>query len=205
MNGNQLIYDYEEENLFPAGNEFRVIDIRNINYNSLTTSHIATVNDTLNAYIFPDKPRSSKVYLTTPDINGHYYLVNDDPRFDSDLEMEYMKVNMALLYPQKLYKADIYIYGQFTGWALNDEYKMKWNPEKRSYETSVYIKQGYYNYLYMYKSRESDKSDVAIIEGSHSETDNEYSFFVYYKEPGQIYDRLIGYNTTVFPVYNLDR
>ena len=205
MNGNQLIYDYEEENIFPAGNQFRVIDIRNINYNSLSTSHIATVDDTLNAYLFPDKPRSSKVYLTTPDINGHYYLINDDPRFDSDLEMEYMKVNMALLYPQKLYKADIYIYGQFTGWSLNDKYKMKWNPSKHSYETSVYIKQGYYNYLYMYKSQESDKSDVAIIEGSHSEADNEYSFFVYYKEPGQIYDRLIGYTTTVFPVYNLDR
>ena len=205
MNGSQLIYDYDEENVFPAGNEFRVIDIRNINYNSITTSHIATINDTLNAYIFPDKPRSSLVYLTIPDINGHFYLINDDPRFDTDLEMEYMNVHLALKYPTKLYKADIYIYGQFTGWALNDDYKLKWNAEKHAYETSVYIKQGYYNYLYMYKSHTSDKSDVAIIEGSHAETDNEYSFFVYYKEPGQIYERLIGYNTVIYPVYNLDR
>jgi hypothetical protein len=205
INGRSLIYDYDEENIFAAGNQFRTIDIRNINYNSLTTSHIATINDTLNAFIFPDEPRSSKVYLTTPDINGHFYLKNDDVRFDSDLESEYMKVNLSLKYPAKLYKADIYIYGQFTGWAFNNEYKLKWNPSKKAYETSVYIKQGYYNYLYMYKSHNKDKADVAIIEGSHSEADNEYSFFVYYKEPGQVYDRLIGYNTTIYPLYNLDR
>ncbi len=205
MNGSQLIYDYDEENIFPAGNEFRTIDIRNINYNSITTSHIATIDDTLNAYIFPDKPRSSKVYLTTPDINGHFYLKNDDVRFDSDLESEYMKVNLALLYPARLFKADIYIYGQFTGWALDEQYKLKWNAAKKSYETSIYIKQGYYNYLYMYKAHGAEKSDIAIIEGSHSQADNEYSFFVYYREPGQIYDRLIGYTTVIYPVYNLDK
>tara|TARA_R110002050_G_scaffold252628_1_gene390853 strand:- start:9321 stop:10607 length:1287 start_codon:yes stop_codon:yes gene_type:complete len=205
INGNKLIYDYDEENIFPAGNQFRVVDIRNINYNSLTTSHIATINDSLNAYIFPDKPRSSMVYLTTPDINGHFYLKNDDIRFDSDLESEYMNVHLALLYPNKLYKADIYLYGQLTGWAFDDAYKMKWNPEKKSYETNIYLKQGYYNYLYLYKPQDSVKGDVAIIEGSHVETDNEYSFFVYYKEPGQIYERLIGYNTVVYPDYSLNK
>ena len=205
INGSSLIYDYDEENIFPAGNEFRVIDIRNINYNSLTTSHIATINDSLNAFIFPDKPRSSKVYLTTPDINGHFYLKNDDIRFDSDLELEYMKVHFSLEYPAKVYKAEIYIYGQLTGWQLTDRYKMHWNPRKKIYETSLYLKQGYYDYMYMYKPDNSDKGDIAIIEGSHAETDNEYSFFVYYREPGQVYDRLIGYNTTIYPVYDLDK
>ncbi len=205
INGRNLIYDYDEENVFQAGNEFRVIDIRNINYNSLTTSHITTVNDTLNAYLFSEKPRSSRVYLTTPDINGHFYLKNDDPRFDSDLEMEYMKVHFQLAYPAKLFKADIYIYGQFTGWNLSDEYKMKWNPNTGHYENELYIKQGYYNYLYMYKAYDAPKPDIAIIEGSHSAADNEYSFFVYYTEPGQVYNRLIGYTTTVYPKYNLDK
>jgi hypothetical protein len=205
ISGNQLIYDYDEENIFQGGNEFRVIDIRNINYNSLTTSHIATINDTLNAFLFPDKPRSSLVYLTTSDINGHYYLKNDDVRFDSDLESEYMKVNMALLYPNKLYKADIFLFGQLTGWDINEKYKLTWNAEKKAYETSLYLKQGYYNYQYMYKAHGAAKADVSIIEGSHSEADNEYSFFVYYKEPGQIYERLIGYNTALYPIYNLDK
>lgn len=204
INGRNLIYDYDEENIFPGGNEFRVVDIRNINYNSLTTSHIATIDDTLHAYLFPEKPRSSKVYLTTPDINGHFYLKNDDVRFDSDLELEYMKVHFALEFPAKAFKADIYIYGGMTGWNLTDEYKMKWNKEKNIYENDLYLKQGYYNYLYMYKPHDKEP-DVAVIEGSHSQADNEYSFFVYYSEPGQVYDRLIGYNTVIYPVYNLDR
>jgi len=205
IRGTSLIYDYDEENIFPAGNEFRVIDIRNINYNSMTTSHINTINDSLNAFIFTDKPRSSKVYLTTPDINGHYYLKNDDVRFDSDLEMEYMKVNLSLEYPAKVYKGGIYIYGQLTGWQLNEHNKMHWNPKTMKYEISLYLKQGYYNYQYMYKSDNSEEGDIAIIEGSHAEADNEYSFFVYYREPGQVYDRLIGYNTVIYPVYNLDK
>jgi len=57
----------------------------------------------------------------------------------------------------------------------------------------------------MYKSDNSEKGDIAVIEGSHAEADNEYSFFVYYREPGQVYDRLIGYNTVIYPIYNLDR
>ncbi|MGB0392156.1 MAG: DUF5103 domain-containing protein, partial [Salibacteraceae bacterium] len=204
INGRNLIYDYDEENIFPGGNEFRMVDIRNINYNSLTTSHIATVNDTLNAYLFPEQPRSSKVYLTTGDINGHFYLKNDDIRFDSDLELEYMKVHFKLAYPAKLFKADIYVYGSMTGWNFTDEYKMKWNKETGMYENDLYLKQGYYNYLYMYKPYDGEP-DVAIIEGSHSQADNEYSFFVYYTEPGQVYDRLIGYSTVDYPVYNLDK
>ena len=205
INGSKLIYDYDEENIFAAGNEFRPIDIRDINYNSITTSHIAAINDTLNAYLFPEKPRSSKVYLTSPDINGHFYLKNDDVRFNSDLELEYLNVHFNLEYPAKLFKADIYVYGQFTGWNFTDEYKMKWNERKGCYENNLYLKQGYYNYLYMYKSHQKEMPDVAVIEGSHTQTDNEYSFFVYYSEPGQVYDRLIGYNTVIYPVYNLDR
>lgn len=204
INGRKLIYDYDEENIFPGGNEFRVVDIRNINYNSLTTSHIATENDSLNAYLFPEEPRSSKVYLTVRDINGHFYLKNDDVRFDTDLELEYLKVHFKLKYPAKLFKADLYVYGQMTGWNFTDEYKMKWNKEKGQYENDLYLKQGYYNYLYMYKPHDG-QPNVAIVEGSHTQTDNEYSFFVYYSEPGQVYDRLIGYNTVIYPIYNLDR
>lgn len=199
INGRELRYDYDEENIFPAGNQFRVVDIRNINYNAITTQRIATINDTLHAYQFVEKPRSHKVFLTTPDINGHFYIKNDDVRFDSDLESDYMMVHFYLEYPAKVYKGGIYLYGSFTGWELIDDYKMDWNAEKGRYEKALYLKQGYYNYLYMYQNSETGKADIAVIEGSHSEADNEYSFFVYYREPGQVYDRLIGFNTTVFP------
>lgn len=205
VNGSSLIYDYDEENVFAAGNEFRLIDVRNINYNSISTSHTATINDTLNAFNFPDKSRSSKVYLTTPDINGHFYIKNDDQRFDNDLESEYVKVHLALLYPAKVFKGDIYVFGQFTGWEINDQYKMHWNAKKGAYEASMYIKQGYYNYQYMYVSEAAPKGDVSVIEGSHVQTSNEYSIFVYYTEPGQVYDRLIGYKTEIYPYYEIDK
>jgi hypothetical protein len=205
INGRSLSYDYDEENVFPGGNQFRVVDIRNINYNSMTTKEIATINDTMHAYLFTEKPRSSMAFSTVPDINGHYYLKNDDVRFDSDLESEYMKVHFSLEYPAKLYKADIYIYGQLSGWEIDEDYKMEWNTATKRYEASLYLKQGYYNYLYMYKSENSQKGDVSVIEGSHVEADNEYSFFVYYREPSQVYDRLIGFHTALFPNYKNER
>ena len=64
------------------------------------------------------------------------------------------------------------------------------------YESSVYLKQGYYNYLYALNDTSTGKVDVSYIEGTHYETQNEYYIYVYYREIGKTYDQLIGYIKT---------
>ena len=73
---------------------------------------------------------------------------------------------------------------------------MQFNSQKSSYEASIYLKQGYYNYMYALVQNTTDKViDVAAIEGDHSATENEYTIYVYHKPNGIFYDKLIGYTT----------
>jgi hypothetical protein len=69
---------------------------------------------------------------------------------------------------------------------------MTYNYKRKGYQASLFLKQGYYNYLYGLVERGQKSADVSLIEGNHWETLNEYSIYVYYKKPGTNYDQLIA-------------
>jgi hypothetical protein len=71
---------------------------------------------------------------------------------------------------------------------------MYFNPEHKGYELNLFLKQGYYNYLYVYRENGKKTADESFIEGSHWETENDYTIYVYYHETGSLYDRLIAVN-----------
>jgi hypothetical protein len=71
---------------------------------------------------------------------------------------------------------------------------MKYNDTLKAYEKELHLKQGYYNYMYLYANDTSSKADSRLIEGSHFDTENDYLFRVYYSDPGDFYDRLILYH-----------
>jgi hypothetical protein len=58
---------------------------------------------------------------------------------------------------------------------------------------TLLLKQGYYNFQYVYVPQGSLVADHKNIEGSFWETENDYQIFVYYKPMGERYDRLVGY------------
>ena len=199
VKGAELIFDYDDDNTFDAGSEFRFFDIRDVYYRALRTTRIVQEKDTFNAYINLDQVRTFKAYEDAPDINGRFYIKDDDPRNDRILDGEYVKVHLALPYPQPITNGDIYIYGEVTQWKSNKKHKLYYNKDKRQYETTLFVKQGYYNYMYLYYKDGSPKGDVSLIEGNHSETSNEYTFLIYHRQNGDIYDQLIGVRTESFP------
>lgn len=69
---------------------------------------------------------------------------------------------------------------------------MIFNYETLSYETSLLLKQGYYNYEYAVCKADSFYANNTVFEGSHYETENDYLVFVYHMTPGSRYDRLVG-------------
>jgi hypothetical protein len=73
---------------------------------------------------------------------------------------------------------------------------MQYDSQLRGYYGSLYVKQGYYDYLYSFLPDGKTQGDVTIIEGDHWETDNEYTVYVYYAEKVPAYDRLVGYRNT---------
>jgi hypothetical protein len=91
---------------------------------------------------------------------------------------------------------DLYVFGALTDWRILPEARMKKNPKTGLWETSLVLKQGYYNYQYVYVPYDNSQIiDETYIEGNHWETKNEYTIFLYYQEEGTSYDKLIGYKT----------
>jgi hypothetical protein len=70
---------------------------------------------------------------------------------------------------------------------------MTWNFNTSAYELTLLLKQGYYNYEYVYVPQGSLVADHTNIEGSFWETENDYQLFVYYSDFSARYTRLVGY------------
>ena len=87
-------------------------------------------------------------------------------------------------------------FGLFSEWDIKDEFKLSYNNKKNTYEDSVYLKQGYYNYLYALKDSTTNMIDTRFIEGTHYQTRNDYYLYIYYRGVGDRYDRLIGLKTS---------
>ena len=69
---------------------------------------------------------------------------------------------------------------------------MKYNYKYKQYECTLYLKQGYYNYQYIFLPNGSKVGDETFIEGNHYDTENEYSIFIYNRESGTTFDKLVG-------------
>jgi hypothetical protein len=74
---------------------------------------------------------------------------------------------------------------------------MRWNQQQSAYETTLQLKQGYYDYAYALADGKSNppKFITDETEGNIWETENQYSILVYYRELGGRYDQLM--NVTV--------
>jgi hypothetical protein len=87
------------------------------------------------------------------------------------------------------------VFGALTGWNANQTNQMKWNFESAQYEATLLLKQGYYNYQYVYVADGAKKADSVNLEGTHFNTENEYQIFSYYRDQAGRYDRLVGFLT----------
>jgi hypothetical protein len=138
------------------------------------------------------------VYHTEADINGRS-LVSCEDAHDISTECDYMNVRFFLRYPEPLNQGSLYVFGTLTSNQFTREGLMNYSPVRKGYEAEIYLKQGFYNYQYVFLGNNSSKGDVAFVEGNHFETQNEYMILVYYRQPGSIYDELIGVNVINSP------
>jgi len=187
----ELTYDYYEENTFFSGNEYRYFSIKSLYYYSERIDEITRTIQKNDVYLFKDMPRRYLQYDSYQDINGKR-VINIQDKDNSSIEADYTWVHFSLDYPNPLVNGNLYVFGELTNWNIGNDNKMKYNYDKKCYEVSLYLKQGYYNYEYVYLDDSSKVLDNTFIEGSFYQTENDYTVYVYYKEPGKYYYRLIG-------------
>jgi hypothetical protein len=202
LRGDELDYRYTDGcNVFEAGNEFRYFDTKSMRYQSERVINLESRTDGFHVELMPDKSRATSPYITYGDLNGQRLIETEDAD-DATIESEYVWVDFFLSYPEPVTGGGIYIMGALTDWqfaapgnspALASGYgRMEYNFARQGYQARLYLKQGYYNYLYAYLPDGATRAETALIEGNRYETRNIYTVLVYHREPGSRYDRLIA-------------
>ncbi len=191
---NELVYDHDRDNVFAGGNEFRNFDIKSLRWNSERVKNITSDSSkNYHVHLFPDKKRSYLRYMTDRDINGQYKITRQESsRNGSDIEAEYVYVHFTLPMEEALREGSLYVFGELSNWKYGNSNKMTYNKTLKQYEATMYLKQGYYNYQYIFLKDNEKAGDVTEIEGSHFETENDYVIYIYHKPFTSNYDQLIG-------------
>jgi hypothetical protein len=111
---------------------------------------------------------------------------------DPHLESDYVTVHFSFPVDAMLGNGEMYVMGQLSNWELKKSHRMTYNPDNQNYELALQLKQGYYNYSYLWKYTKKDQGSSDLTDGNHSETENDYLILIYFKDQSYFSDRLIG-------------
>jgi hypothetical protein len=187
-----LVYNELNSNDFPAGNEFRKFDIRSLRFKAENVQDI--IRDTaVNVILFQDVNTNKTRYSNLVDENGSFFIRNQDGR-DDGTESDYANVAFTLNAVPPTTSGDAYVVGRFNDYQLNEASKLHFDSSRKRFYTNIKLKQGLYDYKYVWLNKETNKIDQTMFEGSFFETGNTYQVFAYYKKPGSRWEELIGYS-----------
>lgn len=189
----QLVFDHQDKIVFPAGKEFRYLDLRTLRSRTENVAAIERYNDHTDVILAKDEKRLSQSYSFYQDINGQFVIESFDDS-NAQLAGDYADVLFSLYSPEPYYDYDVYLVGAMTDWQLRPEFKMAFNERINGYVAKPRLKQGFYNYAYAVvpQGRTDVPPDLSELEGDWFETENEYTLLVYYRPFGSRYDQLIG-------------
>lgn len=191
--GNDLVYKYDTETQFWAGNEFLFFDTKEIRVAANTIARVDNKNEVYHSYLFTHEARANASYTLTFDVNGNFVARRLNAE-NNAIESDYSWVYFSLSAPsfRSGQQKSIYITGRFNNYALTPENKMDFNEEKGIYEKAILIKQGFTNYEFTIADTKGQIDAENAIDGNFFQTENEYTVLVYYKENTDRYDRVIG-------------
>lgn len=185
----QLVYNDLRGNDFKGGSEFRRFDIRSLRFRTERVSKIT--QDTVNIVtLLTDVPENSSSYTFLYDENGTFFIRNQDGR-DNRTDGDYSTVQLSLASKRPSIDGDTYVVGQFNDYKLTD--KLSFDETSNRFRGSIFVKQGVFDYHYIWVSNDGKTRDDTVFDGSHFQTENDYQILFYYRKPGSRWDELIGF------------
>jgi hypothetical protein len=198
IRGKDIEYNTEKDFVFQAGREWRWADLRSFRFltDRVAKGEMLKTGNTIQLRL--DQNRSGLRYTFFRDVNGMYTVENIDninPYWQSDyanVTFNYATPNGAALDGK-----DVYLIGKMTNYELSEKTKMKYNAEKKIYENTLLLKQGFYNYQYaLVNNNDKVKSlDLQTTEGNYWETENTYQVIIYYRPFGARVDEAVGFTS----------
>jgi hypothetical protein len=185
----ELRYEHCRNLIFEAGNEFRRFETVSIRQPGIGVNSLSYHAPFRHATLYTDEPRDLN-YIYDQDQNGGF-TIRYDKADDNDIEADYMFVHFALQCDE-MKQGELFIAGDMTNYTFDETTRMKYNSATRCYETTLLLKQGAYNYEYLFRPSGKPSLTTAPAEGNHYETENVYTILIYYRPVGERYDRLAG-------------
>ncbi len=186
----QLVYNDIRTADFRGGNEFRRFDLRSLRFRTERVSRI--VQDTVNTVILlADVPENRLGYTFNYDENGAFFIRNQDGR-DKRTDADYASVYLSLAAKTPAAEGNVYVVGAFNDYALRD--KLMYDEVRNRYNGLIFIKQGLYDYHYIWVEEDGKTRNDVLFDGSHFETENDYQVFFYYRKPGSRWEELLGFS-----------
>lgn len=178
---NVLVYDYSSgENEFPGGGEWEAFETKDLRVNGYNVQNNVRVENENHIYLYPSQNEMNLAYTSRSDLNGAS-LISSELYEDDDLTSDYTYVHFELNSPELPNKVFLECGNEWNPPAL-----CEYSEIKKAYQTTMYLKQGVYNYRFRIEPSNSSE-EINFAEGNHSATENNYQLLVYY------YDRNAGF------------
>ncbi len=190
VGGTKVFYEHLRSLIFPAGNEYRRFETVSSSYPGMRVEHIEFHHPVYHYDLAVDYPRASHLYTYDRTQHGRFF-VREYSTDRPDTEADYAMVNFSLEMPE-LPDGDIFIEGDLTGRSFSPASRLVYNRATGRYEQSLLLKQGAYNYQYLFVPPGSTVGQTAIVDGDKYQTVNEYTIKLYHRPRGSRYDRLVG-------------
>ena len=189
-------YDHNRDLIFPAGNEFRRFETVNAHNLNMGVQSIKYYEPMYHATLLVDEPRNEMQYLYDKTQFGRFTIRNAEAFGENSLEADYMITHFTLDTGGKLNGGSVWLYGEFLEGYPSTQAMMQYDASTGCYTADILLKQGAYNYMYLWVPDGTSVGQTSKIEGDHYETINEYLVKVYDRPIGERYDHLVGYGVT---------
>jgi hypothetical protein len=187
-------YSNNKSLIFEGGNSYRQFDISSVYLAAVGVHNIQFESPYYHAMLYDDAIRADRSFEKEPDVHGNY-LINLQNHTQPEIEADYIYVHFTLPDEHPLFEGSLYLSGNFVYNQFNDSDRLDYNGQHQAYQQTLLLKQGGYNYLYLYVPKGGSVGSTFPIEGSYWQTDNQYVIYAYYRPMGDRYDRLIGFTT----------
>lgn len=182
------LQQFNNDYLFPAGNEFRYLDI------SSNFSRGQNVKEVIRGkpdevFTTPQRSRSGTNFVDAYDSDGGFVISNRDGG-DADIGSDYMNVFFRLVPGTYLDGTEPVLYGKLTDWHY---LPMEFDPESGFLQHTLLLKNGVYDFAFGLRNTATGETDRSYFEGDFQQAGNTYEVFVYHAVPGKRHISLIGY------------
>lgn len=192
----KLVFEDNKKLVFEAGKEFEKIDFSHIRNFSGAIETIKFHHPYYHVDVVPGEDRTRKEYYHSEDVDGRFKIHGQS--IWTDKEIDYSVVHFTFPAEEPWLDGALYVGGYLNGNRLDKNNKMQYSFERKQYELTMVLKNGGYNFQYLFLPAGLKCATLSRTSGSCWETENEYKIYVYFRSLGGQYDRLVAVRNLFF-------